>query len=955
MKKNNDMLKKIVSFIFSFFLFLQFPYTYTNIKATTIDNTILEDNDSETIEEELVLETTNIVKEEISINAIEELDEEKNSIQASQLDILNNEIIVYSYAELKEAITNTTNGKNVFYLGADIIQTNSGIAIPSSKQNIIIDGKNPNTGISYSYSEYKSATTTNTIYLNSATADQATIELKNMNILGQNYYGTVLINDAVRGATLIYDNVTYDGPQLIFNRYGTALIKDSNITIGKIGYFSPSQQVGEVYKVIFDGSIEINHYPSSNTAIFETATVTNGFTKVNEGANVIINSEGTYNSGTVIGYNFIMNKSSSFTFNQIVNSGVILTGSTGYIELEEGSILNLNRKYSAISTTSLISWSNVSGFFKSYNSVLNINVEGEQNAISLNLGKTTLSESKINILLRSNTNNYAFNSAYTTELINGSEINIHVLGNGTAASFGFNNVGLVTASTSKIKVISEGTIINKMVYANAGVILNNSTIDIVSNSTIITPGTNSQIFIGSNSLIYNKSLIKGLLTSNSGTVLNSTSSIEIDDSEIDININSSSYPVFLINGDLTTKNSNVKIEIKTASSTNGGFGISSSGNINFLNGSDIKIQVFNGSHLGLIYMTGTNKKLTIIKPELVLFDGQGSTSKLVYNINEVSFEIDTQQIGQRPDSREYILQEALYEFPLFFYSNFLIEDFIITGKIAGGSTGQTTVLSNTLYDDSEIYNFSFNAIYSKYIAIGTLELSFVNEPKEGDTLIKAITRKESFSIYTYYVNGERYDNSAFSNELGEVEISTLPLDINYPGFEFFSTSNHLYAFIIGEIQPLPIEPGELKFSFVPEKINFETSVIPSFETNILERTQDFQGIGITDTRIPEENNANWKLKASVLEELKSTKNDLSESKLTNAFVFINELGQKQIIPLSSDIDNDGTLIYQSINGQKEQIINWTNNKGLLIEVNPGNVFSNIEYNGVIEWTLEDTP
>ena len=191
-------------------------------------------------------------------------------------------------ADLRDALSGTDNYTTI-YLANDMT-LGQGVTIPSSKSNIVIDGTYPldGTGTVQTYTDMNSSSNGDTINVQSS--GSLVLTLQNMNILGRNYYGIVFVNDGVSGITLNYINVTYTGPQLIYNAEGYNSIIDSTITSAMLGV-SPAQEIGEVCNITIGGNTTINHQSiESSNAMFWFRSGTDPIFVINENSNVVFNT-----------------------------------------------------------------------------------------------------------------------------------------------------------------------------------------------------------------------------------------------------------------------------------------------------------------------------------------------------------------------------------------------------------------------------------------------------------------------------------------------------------------------------------------------------------------------------------------------------------------------------------------------------------------------------------------
>lgn len=214
-----------------------------------------------------------------------------------------NEAVVTTFDELKKAISEN-NGIDTVYLGADI-PLSSGIKIPDAKKTFTLSGKNPVTNEIHTLTETMASAGAQSSVITVDTNNGAKeTTLKDINIIGKNYYGTISVLGAAKNVVQNYENIHYQGPQLIYNLNGVAVFSgDNDIRIASVVSGSAAaNEVGEVKGVNVFGKLKIDHANSNANSVFWFGSGTaelNTFT-VEENADVTILSNGTgmfYRSG----------------------------------------------------------------------------------------------------------------------------------------------------------------------------------------------------------------------------------------------------------------------------------------------------------------------------------------------------------------------------------------------------------------------------------------------------------------------------------------------------------------------------------------------------------------------------------------------------------------------------------------------------------------------------------
>jgi len=165
---------------------------------------------------------------------------------------------VASFKELKAAVEDADT--NVIILSANVT-FESGVKIPTIKKTLTLDGNG------FTVIDMNSSAASSTLYVPTGYGT-GNVTVKNVVWSGRNYYGIVCVYDdtANAGVTVSLQNVKYNGPQAIYNRYGTTVVQDCDFTIEKNGASSAAQEFCEANRVIFKGKTEIVAQ-SSSTAV----------------------------------------------------------------------------------------------------------------------------------------------------------------------------------------------------------------------------------------------------------------------------------------------------------------------------------------------------------------------------------------------------------------------------------------------------------------------------------------------------------------------------------------------------------------------------------------------------------------------------------------------------------------------------------------------------------------
>ncbi|MGD9559644.1 MAG: hypothetical protein AB7V55_03450 [Oscillospiraceae bacterium] len=199
------------------------------------------------------------------------------------LEISPSAVVVDSYGDLKKALEED-NGYTTVYLGDNIVGDGGGIAIHAGKANVVIDGSPPDGG-RHTFTQYTSSDADTVI--RATTASVQSITLRNIDVVGNNHYGVVMVPDSVKGVTLVHENVGYTGPKAFYNRGGTVRAAGSTYTLQPTA--GQSGELAEAKHAQFGGAVNI---AAANTgeAILWLVGGASDFT-VLEGAQVNVNTD----------------------------------------------------------------------------------------------------------------------------------------------------------------------------------------------------------------------------------------------------------------------------------------------------------------------------------------------------------------------------------------------------------------------------------------------------------------------------------------------------------------------------------------------------------------------------------------------------------------------------------------------------------------------------------------
>lgn len=248
------------------------------------------------------------------------------------MTIINDTSVVVNTSEELKTILEQNNNYTHIYFGANIILT-SGIKIASTKTNVIIDGTYQNT--TYTLEDMKSLSTSNTINVSSSNTTKVTVQ--NMNIKGYNYYGVIYVpkSTAYTDTIIEYNNVTYEGPQMIFHPNGLTRIINSKITIG-----DASTTTGNEIEI--GGNTTIIHTSKSNSSFW--------FRNPNPSFTILENASATFASES----RKFLYGTNDLTFNILNNAYFSITTKNGFAYGNFGTGTGTTKLYPNSTDTNLI-------------------------------------------------------------------------------------------------------------------------------------------------------------------------------------------------------------------------------------------------------------------------------------------------------------------------------------------------------------------------------------------------------------------------------------------------------------------------------------------------------------------------------------------------------------------------------------------------------------------------
>ncbi len=278
---------------------------------------------------------------------------------------------VATFAELKTAIEDASVSE--ILVTADIEFLSGGLKIDPTKSFLIIDFGG------HKVTDYNSLSFTDGLYIPS-TKNSISVTVKNAVWSGRNYYGVVGVYDGNSNTAIHIENITYTGPQFIYNKSGMSYVYNCDVTISKNGSSTNAQEFCEGNRLTFSGNVKIESYAQSDAVIWFTNTGAS-FT-VEENATLSIRAELTYllytdvspvmkfmknssttivtknglfyasGSSTHIASSFLVEESASFVATQIDSNSVPMFKCSSVLILSKNSTFHLYSE--TISSTPLL-------------------------------------------------------------------------------------------------------------------------------------------------------------------------------------------------------------------------------------------------------------------------------------------------------------------------------------------------------------------------------------------------------------------------------------------------------------------------------------------------------------------------------------------------------------------------------------------------------------------------
>ena len=140
-------------------------------------------------------------------------------------------------------------------------------------------------------------------------------------------------------------------------------------------------------------------------------------------------------------------------------------------------------------------------------------------------------------------------------------------------------------------------------------------------------------------------------------------------------------------------------------------------------------------------------------------------------------------------------------------------------------------------------------------------------------------------------------------------------------------------------------PGYLTFQNVSSTIDFASTAIPS-EPTIVNRANESTFLTVVDNRLTRQP---WRIDANITKPLTATYAGTT-LEIPNALIFVDEFGTARKLSATP------LTIYQETTSLVwKSYIDWAPDQGILLNIVPGNIYSNVTYSATIQFSLIDAP
>lgn len=384
---------------------------------------------------------------------------------------------------------------------------------------------------------------------------------------------------------------------------------------------------------------------------------------------------------------------------------------------------------------------------------------------------------------------------------------------------------------------------------------------------------------------------------------------------------------------LIEKNANLKV---TQTAVKSGVGtIRCSGNFTVSDGASLYIANTSSSSAPLIQMTATGA-VTFENPKsVVLYNKNGNLIRWTSGTGKVN--INSQIVNYWLSAKDFPDAGTLSDIPLYIWDK---SDGSNAEINATTSTSETTaVTTNITSSDSSTPPSleTFNLQNVRVLSMGQLSLK-INTISDAALNITGTTNPSSNLKAEFLLSSVENNVTGISDSSGSFSLAlseTLPIGtpVKLTANDNFKNKSETVTVVYA---------GALEFKTVQSELAFKSTVIPTVKTTIQRQKPDWS-IVVSDSRIL---STDWNLYASIKKPFTSVNNHT----IKEALVFIDEKDE------NFAINSDPTKIYSgnSVSSPTDTTIKWSENKGMLLVINPQNILAD-SYSTTVTWTLSDAP
>lgn len=265
-------------------------------------------------------------------------------------------------------------------------------------------------------------------------------------------------------------------------------------------------------------------------------------------------------------------------------------------------------------------------------------------------------------------------------------------------------------------------------------------------------------------------------------------------------------------------------------------------------------------------------------------------------------------------------------------------DDLITVKVVFSGDKVSSVTTNLEPQDAtkDLTKLNFLPNIYPYYMVGQVSGALDHAYDNGLPFTGKANRDADLSVTYQYSSSPNQTKTVYGTALdGNIQI-----DISPDVFPLVNTPARLVIHYneMKAYKEATVARAGLNFAFVPKSLSYGTHPISSKEKIYKREDQNWQ-INISDSRLIQ---TPWALSVRLKAPLSN-----GQDQLEGILFFVNDIGEE--IPL---LDQD-ILVFESNGVLRDTVIQWKNDKGILIKLSPRAGLSNQKYEGILQWILSD--